>query len=458
MNLGRSPLLIESMPQRQTVDPRAKTQILPKTGPRLGQSDAREPVKTRGATSTSAPLNLGDSSSSDDAAKGKSDFHISLSQHTIKRMNRPGSEAKTKIMRAGPGTTQVLSDPSEKSSVPHDARFPTQLHHDVHKMSPKDAHKELDKIWSRRHKENPRDKNPEVDFNKLGDDNRPSLTGQMKKTGNKHMLPHVMPGIHHADKSVRERAWKMQAQAHANSVGDSYSSRTPEGKRKSARAKVRVVQGASGRYTQTQWAHKPSIPLPKGHSIVHSVISEWLKRTKLLLPEDFRAPKSPYQEPLATGLSTTQVLPPDSFESELASKSPKRKSTKTVQPPKQKFEDLLTRTSLIQELVTTSGIGGLGGVFATGLKPGDPIVSSTPRDQRDLPASKRPGGAVTTRDVGHTANTGAWVPDKKRRGIVLPDLSKIPPGRDGITRQLAAMQPSNAGVAGILAQIARSRG
>jgi len=328
-------------------------------------------------------------------------------------------------------------------------------------MSADDAHKALDGIWERRHKENPRDRNPEVDFSRLtGPKNRPDLTGRMKKTGNKHMLPHVMPGIHHDDKSVRERAWKMQAQAHANSMGDSYSKRLPSGKRTSARVKVRVVQGPSGRYTQTQFAHKPGNVLPKGHSIVHSTLSEWLKRTALLLGEGFRAPKSPYQDNLAKGMSATQVLPPESFEAELEPQRsrPKRRTAKTVRLPKQKAEDLLTRTNLIQELVTTSGIGGLGGVFASGLKPGDPITSSTPRDQRKLPASKRPGGAVTTRDVGHTANTGAWVPDKKKREVVCPDLSKIPAGRDGITRQLAALQPSNAGVSGILAQIARSRG
>ncbi len=109
----------------------------------------------------------------------------------------------------------------------------------------------------------------------------------------------------------------------------------------------------------------------------------------------------------------------------------------------------LGRTPLLTELVTKAVGGSPGGVFATGLKPGSPITSH-PRDQRDLPIPPRKGGAVTTRDVGHTANTGAWVPDKKRRDIK-PPKSKIPKGVwDPITKELEA-QPSNSG--GILTVI-----
>jgi hypothetical protein len=129
-------------------------------------------------------------------------------------------------------------------------------------MSAQDAHKELDKIWSRRHKLNPRD----------------------TETKNKHMLPHDMPGTKHSDKSVRERAWKMQAQAQANTLGDSYTKRGSRG-RTTPKVRVRVVQNrkTGARNTTTSWAHKPGERVPAGHDVVHSVMSEGLKRSPLLL-------------------------------------------------------------------------------------------------------------------------------------------------------------------------------
>jgi hypothetical protein len=119
----------------------------------------------------------------------------------------------------------------------------------------------------------------------------------------------------------------------------------------------------------------------------------------------------------------------------------KRPGAKTARLPIQRPEEQLDleRRPLLHELVTS------GGVFASGLKAGDPILSH-PRDRRLLKNPTKSGGAVTSKDAGHTTtNTGAWVPDKTRRGIQIPDCTKLPPGRDPITRQLAAMQPSNSG-------------
>jgi len=107
---------------------------------------------------------------------------------------------------------------------------------------------------------------------------------------------------------------------------------------------------------------------------------------------------------------------------------------KTEVLPALRATESLDRTPLLTELVTSAG------VFASGLNPGDAITSSTPRDQRDLPPNKRRDGHV----IGHTANTGAWVPDKEKRKIA-PPKSEIPKGVwDPITKELEA-QPSNTG-------------
>lgn len=458
MNLGRTLLLAEGVPLRNSREP-SPPSGLSNTG--IARSSGRwgsESEKTRSGFSIPLSKSTQQAMSKNSRSSGdsKSDSHASFSSEGETRdMKAPKAKSGSRVRgygsSSGPTLDAVASDKQSKQQKALNQKFPSEHHSKVHFSSPEDAHKELDKIWSKRHAVNPDDKDYTtkqsgelVKTRGGGLRKEPKLKFSSKKeTGNKNMLPHSMPGIHHSDKSVRERAWKMQAQAQANSLGDSYSRRDPSGKRRTPRAKVRVVQHSDGsRYTQTSFAHKPSEPLPRGHSIVHSTLSEGLTRRALLCEtrrrETRRLPKKPKR-------LVTQVLPRQP-EEPLASSSAPTKRMRTARLPRQSPAKPNTP---LEELVTA------GNVFATGLKPGDPITSSTPRDQRNLAPTPRPGGAVTTRDVGHTANTGAWVPDKKKRDVKIPDLSKLPKTWDAITTQLASMQPSNTG--GVLTMIARSR-
>ena len=462
MHLGRSPLLIEGLPVRRPVDPRAETKDPIRQGLHHGQSDAKAPPIRRGRSASHAPLGLSSSpdASSQSWPKGKHepDWHMSLSDHTVRKMNK-SSEGKTQIMRKGKGSTRILKprtlDLGKSDEGNYDPRFPSQLHHDVHKMSTKDAHGELDKIWNRRHKVNPADTDRES-FQGKEHYTKTDSTGSKSKgtqpaliakrgspvlTGNKHMLPVSMPGRHHPDESVRKRAWKMQAQSLANSVGDSYSSRRSSGKRRSARVKVRVVKGVDGKnYTQTAYAHKPSTPLGKGEDVVHSTMSEALMRTPLLI-ETLTQMAATHAAPL----EKTQIIMPRS-EPESLDKPRKKRRTDTVRLPRQNAEKIvkesdLVRTPMLQEFVAHPS-NSTGNTFLSTTKPGTRI-SGAPSTTND------------TGKVGLVSKQGGVVPDKKKREVKLPDLSKFGKKRDAITDQLAKLQPSNTG--GVLTMIARSR-
>jgi hypothetical protein len=348
-----------------------------------------------------------------------------------------------------------------------------------------------------------------------------------------------VPGIHHTDKGVRERAWRMQAQHDANRLGGTTLRKKPEphvtvavvqhkktGKRETRTVGLGKKQGVISRLvhrTETGRRRAAQKHVGSDYDVVHTVRSEDLIRSALLAegaPGPKRVPKvrsdaeihariarlsvagshqaaaalkaqlrmrqsmrkatsglpglretpasgaktqklltSPAQQaardtkqrryrgkrtqilltPQARGASTDILPTPKLLHKDLETphETP-HETSKTKRLPRQSAESSdLSREPLLVELVTS------GGVFATGLKPGAPITSH-PRDQRNLPIPPRKGGAVTTRDVGHTANTGAWVPDKKKRDIK-PPKSKIPKKVwDPITRELEA-QPSNTG-------------
>ena len=446
---------------------RSQTQII---RPSIGrQSDVREPTPTSHSRSTSGPgLNpdLGDLASAPTIDKVNKRPKLSLHQKAL------------------------------------GAKFPTSYHSDVHWMPPKDAHAELDKL------------------EKTTDKRRLDLTR------------HAVPGMHHSDDSVRQRAWKLSARNQANSLGGKTDRKTPEPK-----ALVKVLRHRkTGAYsTSTSFPDRPHVPTPKGHDVVHSVMSEWLTRRALLFEAHPAAffPQQPAihsdrtvqarmaaavnagNQQLAdslkkqlsmrlklrqdlggkrktpeSGASTvttdtqraaqgtiqrryrgaqTQEIRPQGHKTQVMTSpppgtpggetsitlpnplrsldaQPARRRGDTRRLPRQNIvSSLLDRAPLLQELVTAASAGGNpGGAFASGLKPKDPIVSSTPRDWRNLPPTPRKGGAVTTRDVGHTANTGAWVPDKKRREIEIPAPTPIGSSYRSIERDFED-QPSNRG-------------
>lgn len=156
---------------------------------------------------------------------------------------------------------------------------------------------------------------------------------------------------------------------------------------------------------------------------------EWKKRMEILGPEHERAVTMPRVGRVASALPTVsrtivaaararksqdnpksigEITPPHIKVKPLTAKEREQETEiLPIRRPSKRTEALITRDPLLVELVTTSG------VFATGLRPGSPLRSH-PRDARDLPNPPR-SGAVTTANVGHTANTGAWVPDRHKR-------------------------------------------
>lgn len=475
MNLGRAPLLVEGLPARKQVDPRAATRDAPRIN--LGPDDVREPKprpRRQGGGLGLAGWGSAPPSDSRVDSREKS-FSIPLSQSTLAKVDQHN---------------RVSRDSDEEKL---DSRFPTPYHRSVHQMPADKAHAELDKIWSRRHDVNPADQ---------PDEDRPA---------NKHRLPLRMPGLHHPDQSVRDRAWKMQAQSEANAAGDSYTQRDRAqrgAKRTSPRVKTRVVQGPSGRYTSTQFPNKPSTPLPKGHQIVHSTISEGLRRGALLaegLPATSEPRRTPplssdddvkrklqsatpevaarlrqslafreklrstkQWEPPASEAPTeklkavdpnaktrimrpaghrTEILRPPGHKTQVALTTVQQKSPTAVLPaakvpdldePKSgaKTQNLraqrtewtkLPRTPILQEFVANTFLSK----FPAGTR-----ISGAPGVQ----------GVTDTSKVGLVTAQGGVVPDKKKRELKIPDMTKLPAGRDPITKQLE-QQPSNAGLA-----------
>ena len=266
MNLGRHQLLAEALPSERP----SQTRDVPRHGFRLGQSDA----KSLGLGRRKGQWGQSDSSASR-ASHPK--FSIPLSQSTQKMLARPQSASRSGAGQSVSNAKLTWHPTASKSDsrtdsqkdaawlstsggfgglgVAHDPRFPSQLHRDIHQMSARKAHKALDTIWARRHDENPSD--------------RP----QRGHAPNKYMLPHSMPGIHHPDKSVRDRAWKMQAQAQANALGDSYTSKK-NGKRSSPKVLVKVLQHrkTGARFTSTSFPNRPSERHPE-HDVVHSAVT-----------------------------------------------------------------------------------------------------------------------------------------------------------------------------------------
>jgi hypothetical protein len=94
----------------------------------------------------------------------------------------------------------------------------------------------------------------------------------------------------------------------------------------------------------------------------------------------------------------------------------------------------LGRTPLLQEIVANV----TGNTFLSTTAPGSSYLGA--------PGDKEPHkSGNTSSKSGLVTKQGGVVLDKKRREIKIPDCTKLPKGRDAITRQLAAMQPSNAG-------------
>ena len=555
MSLGRTQLLYEApvATTRRPVDPKAATQSSVRV---LGhQSDVNEPPqrshpstprgKTTGDTFMSfSPSQIGGTKPATDQARAQTQSRAPDKARAQTQSNAP-DQRKSEISFDFSPDKEKHTIQGEHDQPPRGSGHKSGLHVRVAKSKDGwDAHTVLGQIHARRHEVNPRDtmrsgklqtvKSPEgVSYQRL----LPS--GKPKATGNKYMLPHDMPGTDHKDPSVRSRAWRMQAQAQANTLGDSYTGNAPKkGERRSkAPVQVHVVRHRpTGRMeTRTTFHGKERQDFGKDYEVVHTAISESLTRRALIFEAhptafftkqpavhgdrtvqarmnaamqagnqqladslkkqlDMRAklrqdlggardtPESgavtistnTQREALGTvkqhyrGAKTQELRPP-SHKTQVMSTPPsgtpggetrsslptppkplndrpdqKRGGTRVL-PRQSIVSSLLDRAPLLQELVTAASAGGNpGGAFASGLKPKDPIVSSTPRDQRNLPATSRKGGAVTTRDVGHTANTGAWVPDKKQREIKIPGPKPIGSGYRSIERDFED-QPANVG-------------
>lgn len=483
MPLRRTPLLVEAAPARKSEQ---------------GRGIGSEPL---GAWSR--PL-------SDARAATQSSIRIPKSKEWYSRSAISIPKSASRESAKGQRVAKPKIDPS----------FPTGMHKRVHDASPKEAHKYLDTFHAQRNKVNP--------------DTR--IWG----------IHGIIPGLHHSDKGVSERAWKMQAQNLANSQGGKAHFKKPEPHvvaavvqhKKTGARETRTIRQPKGAGLLAKLSFHTALGRRRAaqkhvgpaYDVIHAVRSESITRTALLsesLPDPKQAPPIAHsrtvearikahiragkhqladrlkhqlrmrkelrktlggkQETPASGAATlttraqrwgrntkqrhvsgtstqqlratqTMTIPPRPRKAggTTVISTPIPKTSQTIprkrENPRRDTERLrvqtasiaLGRTPLLTELVTKAMGANPGGAFATGLKPGDPITSH-PRDQRDLPTTPRKGGAVTTRDVGHTANTGAWVPDKKRRGIKIPEPEPLPSGRDPITKQFEKWQPSNTG-------------
>lgn len=536
MPLGRTPLLVEAVPARRPEQSAGLGNARPgqwagasrkpeQRRPTISLASSKsavkppsglnDPVNTGSSSSASAILSPASSATVRRVAKMRIGSRSSISLPSSKSQSQSAS-------RPGVSDSQTTEIANRGSAARGqrlrklDPKFPTGVHKRVHNSSSAEAHKYLDQFHAQRNTPNP-------------------------DTRVRGVHPDV-PGIHHTDKGVRERAWKMQAQHDANRLGGTTLRKKPEPRvtvavvqhKKTGKRETRTIGLGKKQGVISRLAHRTEVGRRRAaqkhvgpdYDVVHTVRSEDLIRSSLLaegVPEPRRVPNvrsdadiqskiarltssgshkaaaalqaqlrarrslrktaaglsggQPLSNrktqtditsmtqraardtkqrryrgkrtqilltPQARGASTDVIPIPELARKDLDTPSEK---AKTKRLPRQSAESSeLSRAPLLVELVTSSG------VFATGLRPGAPITSH-PRDQRNLPISPRKGGAVTTRDVGHTANTGAWVPDKKKRDVK-PPKSKIPKKVwDPITRELES-QPSNTG--GVLT-ITRSR-
>ena len=308
MNLARQPLLFEAVPAR-----RIQRQPDP-TGGRavVGAAQAVAPVVTR-------------------------------------RQAPASSRAETI------GTTsQILRRPAQAS----DTRPATKSQHSFHRLSPEEAHDELDRVVSGRHTSSQASRSQaqlgpsrtlkavmgphgerigaDQDTSDKGTDRAKdaAFTKQHQAAGQelaarnqggksdeswleKRRLPHNHPAVDHPDEGVRHRAWKMRAQAMANSMGGSYDHETKsQGRFSKAPATVRVFRHKkTGEFSMSATPHgRDHAPVPDTHDVWHSTLSERrLCRAPLLLegipassqpPEPRRQPRLSSDDSLRKKLAT----------------------------------------------------------------------------------------------------------------------------------------------------------
>lgn len=540
MNLRRSELLVEGLAARTTNDPRGLTRDAPKQGFRFGQSDAATPPTRRGRSVSDSgydPLgHWGKSSSSDK----KPVFTMPLSQSTMRGLNRSRSRSHSDEFHISPTSSRSSTSSGPKVSLSRsdsavferDHRFPTKLHHDIHNASPEDAHRALDTLEKRK------------------DPSGAAL--------------HNVPGMHHPNESVRMRAWKIHAQNKANSLGGKTARKKPEPKVLVKLLKNRQTGAIS---STTSFPYRPHVPVPKGHDVIHTVKSEALARSALLL-ENFPVKKRSWADDrkalearLAASRAQQKALSQE-MRKRLASATPEvaarlraymkrqhdiirpgvgsrtlsraqRRATQTVQTnyPGAKTQPLMSPSAETQEMrpaghrtqelrpaghQTQKMVAPPAGVAGSETRvqmpvarPGHVRTSKKVRQKQErgletamrgrspektqvlqvprvrtasvellapilqefvatTPSAWKSGigpndtinggpairGVTSTANVGHTTAQGAAVPDKKKREIKLPDLSKLPKVRDPVTHQLARLQPANPG--GVLTKTKRS--
>jgi hypothetical protein len=309
--------------------------------------------------------------------------------------------------------------------------------------------------------------------------------------GQKKRLPLSMPGSTHPDPRVREVAHKVQAHALANSLGDTHDrkSGTPPQKRAQAHVVKNATTGALS--VMGQFHGKPRPETPAGHEIVYTAVSEGLARSALLA-ENLRASIEPSRSPALSGdsdiqkklraatpeiaarlkrslefrekLRSTKEWPPKESEATTAKLStavdpnaktkimrPAGHKTQVVRPYGHKTQVVL---NTVQQKAPTAVMPAAKVDSLDDTKKGartqniriqeNAFMSRFPAGTR---ISGAPGvqGVTDTSNVGLVSAQGGVVPDKKKRELKIPDMTKLPKGRDPITKQLEK-QPSFAGM------------
>jgi len=200
---------------------------------------------------------------------------------------------------------------------------------------------------------------------------------------------------------------------------------------------------------------KPEIP--PGHKIVHTAIAEGespeeIRAKQLAFLKSVRERKKQRGDAENEGGDTDFILripDPKSYLIDLSGIPESGRRGDTERLPRVKTDESLAqvlalrsaRTPLLLELTTS------GSVFATGLNPNDPLFSH-PRDRRGIRGNKPLSSVTSSANIGHTANTGAWVPPKALRSKASSTRKGPRPikliGRDSITKEFEA-QPSYTG-------------
>jgi len=331
MNLGRLPLLIEGLTAAAKARPHGtdETQILahpwvPSSGSRSSTRTKTRVLPRRASDSGRTPLKRASTSQTQDLPKGGirlGDSDLREPRATSAKSRSPSAQTQTRefvLHLSGshhpPSAVHKRKptwDAESGKKHPHEIEgehdkvgkeFASGLHAKVAKATSGEAHEILNKIWQRRHKVNPRDTEQEthlVQLEKEKDNPRggkfpplmirtPKRGGAVRPTGNPYGIPHDMPGKDHPDESVRWRAKRIEDRGHANSLAAAFTARKEriEGKRRSTpKVLVRRLRNlkTGAEHTHTSFPTKPSPPIPPGHELVHSVMSEWDARRPLLL-------------------------------------------------------------------------------------------------------------------------------------------------------------------------------